>query len=78
MDDNATCHRTLAIQDCLTARVFNVSYGHGAFSDLNPIENVWMRFLPLSAGRNYPRTNKNNLIHALTEEWDKLPRTAAG
>ncbi|GFS48514.1 transposable element Tc1 transposase [Trichonephila clavipes] len=27
MDDNATCHRTLTVQDCLTARVFNVSYG---------------------------------------------------
>ncbi|GFX61728.1 transposable element Tcb1 transposase [Trichonephila clavipes] len=27
MDDNATCHRTLAVQDCQTARVFNVSYG---------------------------------------------------
>ncbi|GFV13171.1 hypothetical protein TNCV_964901 [Trichonephila clavipes] len=24
------------------------------------------------AGRNYPRTNKNTLIRALTEEWDKL------
>ncbi|GFV18613.1 hypothetical protein TNCV_2872452 [Trichonephila clavipes] len=27
MDDNATCHRTFTVQDCLTARVFNVSYG---------------------------------------------------
>ncbi|GFV18261.1 transposable element Tcb1 transposase [Trichonephila clavipes] len=27
MDDNATCHRTLAVQDCQVARVFNVSYG---------------------------------------------------
>ncbi|GFV45182.1 transposable element Tcb2 transposase [Trichonephila clavipes] len=27
MDDNATCHRTLAVQDCQRARVFNVSYG---------------------------------------------------
>ncbi|GFX28338.1 KRAB-A domain-containing protein 2 [Trichonephila clavipes] len=26
------------------------------------------------AGRNYPPTNKNTLIHALTEEWDKLPQ----
>ncbi|GFU73017.1 hypothetical protein TNCV_4637511 [Trichonephila clavipes] len=26
------------------------------------------------AGRNYPPTNKNALIHALTEEWDKLPQ----
>ncbi|GFX36366.1 hypothetical protein TNCV_4932791 [Trichonephila clavipes] len=26
------------------------------------------------SGRNYPPTNKNTLIHALTEEWDKLPQ----
>ncbi|GFY21160.1 uncharacterized protein TNCV_3992041 [Trichonephila clavipes] len=26
------------------------------------------------AGRNYPPTNKNTLIHALTEEWDKMPQ----
>ncbi|GFV04672.1 hypothetical protein TNCV_1390031 [Trichonephila clavipes] len=49
MDDNATCHRTLAAQDCL--------YSEGQV-----------------AGRNYPPTNKNTLIRALTEEWDKLPQ----
>ncbi|GFU82165.1 hypothetical protein TNCV_4466161 [Trichonephila clavipes] len=47
MDDNATCHRTLAVQDCLGSEV---------------------------AGRNYPPTNKNTLLRALTEEWDKLPQ----
>ncbi|GFW54420.1 transposable element Tc1 transposase [Trichonephila clavipes] len=26
------------------------------------------------AGRNYPPTNKDTLIRALTEEWDKLPQ----
>ncbi|GFT81528.1 hypothetical protein TNCV_3673761 [Trichonephila clavipes] len=26
------------------------------------------------AGLNYPPTNKNTLIRALTEEWDKLPQ----
>ncbi|GFV00576.1 hypothetical protein TNCV_3977051 [Trichonephila clavipes] len=26
------------------------------------------------AGRNYPPTNTNTLIRALTEEWDKLPQ----
>ncbi|GFU89880.1 hypothetical protein TNCV_4743211 [Trichonephila clavipes] len=26
------------------------------------------------AGRNYPPTNKNTLIRALTDEWDKLPQ----
>ncbi|GFW27008.1 transposable element Tcb1 transposase [Trichonephila clavipes] len=50
MDDNATCHRTLAVQDCLDSEERQV------------------------AGRNYPPTNKNTLIRALTEEWDKLPQ----
>ncbi|GFW73231.1 hypothetical protein TNCV_2798951 [Trichonephila clavipes] len=46
------------------------------FSDenLNPIENVWDALGRQVAGRNYPPTNKNTLIRALTEEWDKLPR----
>ncbi|GFT28411.1 hypothetical protein TNCV_428311 [Trichonephila clavipes] len=26
------------------------------------------------AGRNYPPTNKNTLIRALTKKWDKLPQ----
>ncbi|GFT98514.1 hypothetical protein TNCV_1583631 [Trichonephila clavipes] len=47
MDDNATCHRTLAVQDYLDSEV---------------------------AVRYYPPTNKNTLIRALTEEWDKLPQ----
>ncbi|GFV62514.1 transposable element Tcb1 transposase [Trichonephila clavipes] len=47
MDYSTTCHRTLAVQDCLDSEV---------------------------TGRNYPPTNKNTLIRALTEEWDKLPQ----
>ncbi|GFV37940.1 transposable element Tcb2 transposase [Trichonephila clavipes] len=39
--------------------------------DLNPIENVWDAFGRQVAVRNYPPTNKNTLIRALTEEWDK-------
>ncbi|GFW49085.1 transposable element Tc1 transposase [Trichonephila clavipes] len=42
--------------------------------DLNPIENVWDALGRQVAGRNYPPTNKNTLIHAVTEEWDKLPQ----
>ncbi|GFT81037.1 importin-11 [Trichonephila clavipes] len=42
--------------------------------DLNPIENVWDALGRQVAGRNYPPTNKNTLICALTEEWDKLPQ----
>ncbi|GFU59343.1 actin-related protein 3 [Trichonephila clavipes] len=42
--------------------------------DLNPIENVWDALGRQVAGRNYPPTNENTLIHAITEEWDKLPQ----
>ncbi|GFY32151.1 transposable element Tcb1 [Trichonephila clavipes] len=42
--------------------------------DLNPIKNVWDALGRKVAGRNYPPTNKNTLIRALTEEWDKLPQ----
>ncbi|GFW88728.1 hypothetical protein TNCV_4972211 [Trichonephila clavipes] len=41
--------------------------------DLNPIENVWDAG-EASCWSNYPPTNKNTLIRALTEEWDKLPQ----
>ncbi|GFT34614.1 transposable element Tcb2 transposase [Trichonephila clavipes] len=53
MDDNATCHRTLAVQDCLDSKD---ALGRQV------------------AGRNFPPTNKNTLIRAFTEKWDKYPQ----
>ncbi|GFT55313.1 hypothetical protein TNCV_849471 [Trichonephila clavipes] len=49
-------------------------HGGARSPDLNPIENVWDALGRQVAGRNYPPTNKNTLIRALTEEWDKLPQ----
>ncbi|GFV65678.1 transposable element Tcb2 transposase [Trichonephila clavipes] len=74
MDDNATCHRTLAVQDCLENEGIQRLVWPARSPDLNPIENVWDAFGRQVAGRNYPPTNKNTLIRALTEEWDKLPQ----
>ncbi|GFX33157.1 transposable element Tc1 transposase [Trichonephila clavipes] len=74
MDDNATCHRKLAVQDCLDSEVIQRLVWPARFPDLNPIENVWDALGRQVAGRNYPPTNKNTLIRALTEEWDKLPQ----
>ncbi|GFT96174.1 transposable element Tc3 transposase [Trichonephila clavipes] len=71
MDDNATCHRTLAVQDYLDSEGIQRPYGQRS-PDLNPIENVFESLGRQVAGRNYPPTNKNTLIRALTEEWDKL------
>ncbi|GFU75706.1 transposable element Tcb2 transposase [Trichonephila clavipes] len=74
MDDNATCHRTLAVQDCLDSEGIQRLVWPAHSPDLNPIENVWDALGRQVAGRNYPPTNKNTLIRALTEEWDKLPQ----
>ncbi|GFU42697.1 transposable element Tcb1 transposase [Trichonephila clavipes] len=74
MDDNATCHRTLAVQDCLDSEGIQCLVWPARSPDLNPIENVWDALGRQVSGRNYPPTNKNTLIRALTEEWDKLPQ----
>ncbi|GFY18895.1 transposable element Tcb2 transposase [Trichonephila clavipes] len=73
MDDNATCHRTLAVQDCLDSEGIQRLLWSARSPDLNPIENVWDALGRQVAGRIYHPTNKNTLIRALTEEWDKLP-----
>ncbi|GFX48131.1 transposable element Tcb2 transposase [Trichonephila clavipes] len=74
MDDNATCHRTLAVQDCLDSEGIQRLLWPARSPDLNPIENLRDALGRQVAGRNYPPTNKNTLIRALTEEWVKLPQ----
>ncbi|GFX58921.1 transposable element Tc1 transposase [Trichonephila clavipes] len=68
MDDNATCHRTLAVQNCLDSEGIQRLVWPARSPDLIPIENVWDALGRQVAGRNYPPTNKNILIRALTEE----------
>ncbi|GFW05560.1 transposable element Tcb1 transposase [Trichonephila clavipes] len=68
MDDSATCHRTLAVQDCLDSESIQRLVLPARSPDLNSIENVWDALGRQVADRNYPPTNKNTLIRALTEE----------
>ncbi|GFY05052.1 transposable element Tcb2 transposase [Trichonephila clavipes] len=74
MDDNATCHRKRAVQDCLDSEGIQRFVWPARSPDLNPVENVWDALGRQVSDRNYPPTNKNTLIRALTEEWDKLPQ----
>ncbi|GFW48841.1 transposable element Tc3 transposase [Trichonephila clavipes] len=64
MDDNATCHQTLAVQDCLDSEGIQRFVWPAHYPDLNPIENVWNALGRQVSGRNYPSTNKNTLIRA--------------
>ncbi|GFV79964.1 transposable element Tcb1 transposase [Trichonephila clavipes] len=60
--------------DCLGSEGIQRLVWPARSPDLNPIENVWDALGRQVAGRNYAPTNKNTLIRALTEEWDKLPQ----
>ncbi|GFX83600.1 transposable element Tcb1 transposase [Trichonephila clavipes] len=60
--------------DCLDSEGIQRLVWPARSPDLIPIENVWDALGRQVAGRNYPPTNKNTLIRALTEEWDKLPQ----
>ncbi|GFY06730.1 transposable element Tcb2 transposase [Trichonephila clavipes] len=61
-------------RDCLDSEGIQRLVWPARSPDLHPIENVWDALGRQVAGRNYPPTNKNTLIRALTEEWDKLPQ----
>ncbi|GFV32691.1 hypothetical protein TNCV_441831 [Trichonephila clavipes] len=76
MDVNATCHRTLAVQDCLDSEnIQRLVWPHTVrSSDLNPIENEWDVLGGKLLVKIILRQTRTPLIRALTEEWDKLPQ----
>ncbi|GFT70402.1 hypothetical protein TNCV_2658371 [Trichonephila clavipes] len=55
-------------------RGYSTSRMASAFSKSKPHCKCVGCFGRQVAGRNYPPTNKNTLIRALTEEWDKVPQ----
>ncbi|GFV16966.1 hypothetical protein TNCV_2317961 [Trichonephila clavipes] len=71
MDDNATCHRTLAIQDCLDSEGIQRLVWPARSPDLNPIENVWDALGRQVDGRNYPPT-KQELPHPCTHRGNGI------
>ncbi|GFX35813.1 transposable element Tc1 transposase [Trichonephila clavipes] len=60
--DNATCHRTLAVQDCLHSEGIKRLVWTLRSPDLNPIENVRDALGRQVSGRNYLPTHKNTFI----------------
>ncbi|GFX55720.1 transposable element Tcb2 transposase [Trichonephila clavipes] len=65
MDDNATCHRRLAVQDCLDSEGIQRLVWPARSPYLNPIENVWDALGRQVAGRKYPpKTETPSSVHS--------------
>ncbi|GFV30055.1 transposable element Tcb1 transposase [Trichonephila clavipes] len=60
--------RQRGVQDCIDSKGIQRLVWPARSPDLNPLENVWDALGRQVSGRNYPRTNKNTLIRALTDE----------
>ncbi|GFW43289.1 transposable element Tcb2 transposase [Trichonephila clavipes] len=60
--------------DCLDSEGIQRLVWPARSPDLNSIENVWDALGEASCWSKPSSTNKNTLIRALTEEWDKLPQ----
>lgn len=74
MDDNARPHRTRAVQQALENGNIARLEWPAMSPDLNPIEHVWDYVSRAIFNRNNPPRNTQELIVAVTEEWDNIPQ----
>ncbi|KFM71745.1 Transposable element Tc1 transposase, partial [Stegodyphus mimosarum] len=74
MDDNATYHRTIVVQECLESENIQCLVWPACSPELNPIKDVWDPLERSLAGRQWPPINKDTLIRPLIEAWNKLPQ----
>ncbi|GFT48960.1 transposable element Tcb2 transposase [Trichonephila clavipes] len=74
MDDNATCHRTVAAEQLLESEDIERMDWPARSPDLNPIEHVWDFLGRRLAARTLPPVTIRELRLALQDEWAAMPQ----
>ncbi|GFW15410.1 transposable element Tcb2 transposase [Trichonephila clavipes] len=74
MDDNAPCHRTVAVEQLLESEDIEHMDWPARSPDLNPIEHVWDFLGRRLAARTLPPVTIRELRLALQDEWAAMPQ----
>ncbi|GFU22863.1 transposable element Tcb2 transposase [Trichonephila clavipes] len=74
MDDNAPCHRTVAVEQLLESEDIERMDSPARSPDLNPIEHVWDFLGRRLAARTLPPVTIWELRLALQDEWAAMPQ----
>ncbi|GFU66083.1 transposable element Tcb2 transposase [Trichonephila clavipes] len=74
MDDNAPCHRTVAVEQLLEREDIERMDWPARSPDLNPIEHVWDFLGRRLAARTLPPVTIRKLRLALQDEWAAMPQ----
>nr|CAH7720203.1 unnamed protein product [Callosobruchus chinensis] len=74
MDDNASPHRTTAVQQALAnGNIARLEWA-AMSPDMNPIEHAWDYVSRAIFNRNNPPRSTQELIVAATEKWENIPQ----
>ncbi|GFW91826.1 transposable element Tcb2 transposase [Trichonephila clavipes] len=74
MDENAPCHRTVAVEQLLESEDIERMDWPARSPDLNPIEHVWEFLGRRLAARTLPPVTIRELRLALQDEWAAMPQ----
>nr|CAH7758829.1 unnamed protein product [Callosobruchus chinensis] len=74
MDDNTRPHRTRTVQQALENENIARLEWPAMSPDMSPIEHVWDYVPRAIFNRNNPPRTTQELIVAVTEEWDNIPQ----
>lgn len=74
MDDNARPHRAMVVNQYLEREAIVCMDWPSQSPDLNPIKHAWDLLLRAISSRIRLHNMRNELVQALNEEWQRIPK----